>query len=194
MLRDAFFSQNQVMDFTGIGGVDSILAGIVLQEGQTFDRFVTEEVTQFVRPDFNLPRSDLVQQYYYKHQYYFHLRTLACIKNTDYFIIGIINAYALYLSIFFCFFCTRLLETFREAGIMASEASMPTGSTVAWMYHADGTCLQKASLRTTGISSPGCTTTQMTLNCLLEGLQKSLSGMELWGQPSVASWKMCLSS
>ncbi len=61
-LRDAFFNQSQVFDVEagGVGGVDNILAGIVAQNAQKFDRFVDEEVTNFLRFDVGSPRSDLV--------------------------------------------------------------------------------------------------------------------------------------
>ncbi len=38
------------------GGVDRILVGIADQESQQYDQFVTEEVTNFLIPDFGANR------------------------------------------------------------------------------------------------------------------------------------------
>ncbi len=58
LLRDGFFNQSQVFNFDEGGSVDNLLAGVVAQGGQTFDRFMDNEVANFLIH--NTMRSDLV--------------------------------------------------------------------------------------------------------------------------------------
>ena len=52
-LRDTFFESKIVREKNG---AEAIMWGILGQQSQLFDRFVTEEVTNFLIPDENEPR------------------------------------------------------------------------------------------------------------------------------------------
>ncbi len=58
-LRDNFFNEENI---TRDGGApnDQIIAGLIRQPAQDFDRFLVEDVTNFLTNGFNAPPSDLM--------------------------------------------------------------------------------------------------------------------------------------
>ena len=59
-LRDAFFNMSNYFMDSG-KGMERILFGLLLhQKSQSYDQFVTEDVTNFLRANNSLPRDDLL--------------------------------------------------------------------------------------------------------------------------------------
>ena len=55
MLRDAFFDSETITGGDG-NGTENVMFGILNQQCQRYDRFITEEVTNFLIPDEQQPR------------------------------------------------------------------------------------------------------------------------------------------
>ena len=60
-LRDAFFNMSNYFLDNG-QGMERILFGLLHQESQAYDQFVTEDVTNFLRANDSLPRDDLLSR------------------------------------------------------------------------------------------------------------------------------------
>ena len=58
-LRDAFFNMSTYFMDSG-RGMERILFGLLHQDSQSYDQFVTEDVTNFLRANDSLPRDDLL--------------------------------------------------------------------------------------------------------------------------------------
>ena len=59
LLRDNFFNTDRYFDTDG-NGAEKIIYGILDQRSQSYDQFITEDVSNFLVPDDGLPRSDLI--------------------------------------------------------------------------------------------------------------------------------------
>ena len=59
MLRDAFFNMSNYFADNG-NGMEQILMGLLHQDSQAYDQFVTEDVTNFLKANDSLPRDDLL--------------------------------------------------------------------------------------------------------------------------------------